>query len=115
MNNESDYKDGFEAGQAWAKKAKSKRLDALVNYIKQSEEENSPWYDMDWSGWDAPFSAADNLAFAVRPDDDREQDKADWFWREEVGIGSEDDEDIAPTSDFLHGFGDGAVKVWKAI
>jgi hypothetical protein len=105
-----DYQSGLEAGRRWARtKAKPKELRRAAEYIEG--EFGTDWFDVDYSGWSAPFGATDYFVFAVWPrhKDDREAPKE--FW--DLALG--DDAHCIEDADFFRGFGEGAAEIWDQV
>jgi hypothetical protein len=104
--------EGKAAGRKWAERtATPKELRRVAEYIDRCEQDNTPWHDVDFPGWMAPFGATDYFVFAIRPQDKDDRDAPGQFWEEALG----DDAHRIEDSDFLRGFGEGAVEVWNEV
>jgi hypothetical protein len=98
------YEDGKQAGREWAEEtAFPKELRRLAAFIDQSDTDN-------WCWWDADH--VDVLVFAIWPNRKDDRAAVEEFWEQALGEGGRDQ---AEDSDFLHGFGDGAVEVWEEV
>jgi hypothetical protein len=109
-----DYQDGLEAGRRWAKEdARPKQLRRLSAYIEEFEQPSSSvsWWDIDSTGWSAPFGALDYFVFAVWPDRKDDRDASDSFWQGALG----DHAHRANDPDYFRGFGEGAVEIWNEV
>jgi hypothetical protein len=106
-----EYTDGKLAGRRWTeRKATLKQLRRAVEYIDQAVRDNTPWYDVDFGGWNAPYGAADYFYQAVNPREDPDAGRE--FWHDVLG---EDGPDRIQDSDFFLGFGDGLCEVWNEV
>jgi hypothetical protein len=111
LEENEDYQAGMEAGRDWAKRqAKPKELRRLAEYIRNWQG-GCEWWDVGYPGWMAPFGAADNFVFTVRPSRESDRGAPAEFWEEALGEDAHRIED----DDFLHGFGDGAAEVWDQV
>src|SRR5262249_3480669 len=85
----ADYQDGLEAGRRWARQvARPKELRRVAEYLKRCAAETGPkveWWDVDHSGWPAPFGATDYFVFQAQPSRGADRDAAHVFWREALG------------------------------
>jgi hypothetical protein len=110
-----DYDDGKHAGREWATtQATARELGRLNTYLEDTTLGRFDWWDVDDPRWMAPWGAADNLAFAIRPklrkNEDPQEVRA--FWQSAIG---DDALDRLNDSEFLRGFGEGAAEVWEEV
>lgn len=104
-----DYQAGLRAGEEWAKRdATPKQLRRVAIWAQGNR---SDWWDVDSTGWLAPFGATDYFAFAATPDRNGDRDFPEEFWQKALG----DDAGRVNDADFFHGFGDGAVALWERV
>jgi hypothetical protein len=107
-----EYDDGKAEGRRWAAEtAKPRELKRLAEYISRCDQDNLAWWDVDYSGWKAPFGAADYFVFALRPKCKDDRHALASFWEEALG----GDADRIEDGDFLRGFGEGADEVWGDV
>lgn len=106
------YQEGFAAGEQWAQAPgrSSRQLSRLADYI-QNNNEGGEWFDVEYPGWMAPYGAAENFVMAVLKKRDMDHRDVEDFWENALG----DDAERANESDYLRGFGEGAVSIWDKI
>jgi hypothetical protein len=104
-------KDGFEAGEAWAKdEAETDELERLERFLARLDGEPSFGRDEFFSDFgQKTYSTAEGLYFALHPEDDRDRRAAEHFWEEALG----DNVELASNDSFLRGFAEGAVELWQ--
>jgi hypothetical protein len=112
---DEEYQDGKQAGREWAEReATAKELKRISEYIEMMERQTGShynWWDVDYSGWMAPFGATDYFVVAGRPSRKEDRGAPEEFWEEALG----DDKHRIEDADFFHGFGDGVAEVWNEV
>jgi len=103
-----EYEQGREAGEKWAKQtaeyAELRRLGELEEGMSQGDWES--WFE---TSGNSAFGAAERLVFAIQPENDHDRRATQEFWE---FVGGEDTE---RTDDFVRGFADGALSIWRDI
>ncbi|OWY70393.1 hypothetical protein B7486_16525 [cyanobacterium TDX16] len=102
---------GFEAGEAWAKnKAEAAELRRLSDHAERvlscSQLSASEMFSVGGSA----FSPGQQFAMVVLGEDQANRHQADEFWND-VGLGGDEPND----GDFIGGFTEGALHVWREV
>jgi predicted CopG family antitoxin len=105
------YREGFEAGEDWAKQyaeaAELRRLDHFKKRIETEPVYGWQWFFSEESDDNSRFSTADLLANEITGD----SMTAAEFWESAVGP---DDARLAD-KEFLRGFAEGAASIWDSV
>jgi hypothetical protein len=64
------------------------------------------WFE---SGEDNAYGTNESFVFAIQPENDGDRHAAASFWEMEAG------EDVELTNDYVRGFAEGALGVWREI
>jgi hypothetical protein len=105
------YDDGFARGHQWAIHAdcdaELRRLQSLRD--GKSEEAWRHWF----IGHDAGHTAFRRIIPVLLPNMSGQQTEVAAFWRKAVTFDASLPQRVVQDGDFVHGFVDGALEVWK--
>jgi hypothetical protein len=107
-----DYKRGHFLGGEWAK---TQAEAAGLKRLAACNESCSPieWDQMfDTGPGPSTNSAAERLAWVIRPDLEGDRDRTDAFWEKVASWGLDGQ---LGESEFLKGFAEGALEVWDIV
>ena len=109
-----EYKEGEKVGRRWAsRKGGARELMLLERFLESLDGEPSFGRDEFFSGYgSSAYSTAEQLYFAIHPENNRDRDSAKDFWERALG---EDDVHKAESDSFLRGFAEGAEAVWLEV
>ena len=109
------YRQGFDVGTEWAEdSAKALELEALQRFYEVWRNEFHGDFDRYFSaerGISSAYSIAEQIYFALRPEDDQDRGAAEDFWITVLG----DDNQIYEEPQFLRGFVEGTLDLWEQV
>lgn len=99
-----EYNQGLKAGREWAEST------AEYTELRRLGEMKEGMSPVEWESWfGANVSVWQDLFWAIHPEQAGSRGEAESFWEMAVG------DNVELTSDFVRGFGDGAVHVWQEV
>jgi len=105
------YEDGIVRGQNWARHAdcgdELRNLQAL-----RTGKSDDAWYKW-FIGQDAGHSAFKRIVQVLQPQTSGSQSDVAGFWRNAVAFDTNLPQRVVQEGDFVRGFSDGALDVWK--
>ena len=100
--------EGFEVGRKWA----AESAEAIeLQRLETARADERHWDAILTTCNMSAYAPCELLAFAIRPESEKDRDAAVDFWEFILG----DDIDVTRSDDWLRGFAEAALSVWDSV